>query len=384
MHTLHTVSSVDTESSGVTYAVTSLCRALAAQAVNVELLSLGDPKNAIQDGFLDRRFPTELTSVPLLRRLGASRAMRRALFASDAALFHTHGLWMLPNVYPAQAARKLKRPLVLTPHGMLGAKALQFSRLKKRVFWQWTQGPAARAVSCFHATAESEYEDIRAAGLTQSVAVIPTGIDLPVVPPVRPLPASPRVVSLGRIHPIKGLDRLLRAWALIETDYPSWRLEIVGPSEGGHRSVLERLSARIGAAPGQHFRPGVRRRQAASAGASRVVRPVNAQRELRRDRGGKPRVRYACDCHQGRSLGRPRDKRLWLVDRPRAGADGGGAAHSYVSVAGGAPNNGRARQGLDGTRFRLDWHRHAHEPGLSLVGRRWQGSGLCKSGLESA
>jgi len=172
--------------------------------------------------------------------------MRRALFVSNADIIHTHGLWMMPNVYAADAARRLARPLVLTPRGMLGADALKFSSGRKRAFWALYQGHATRRVSCFHATAESEYDDIRAFGLKQPVAVIPNGIDLPASSRSRASLVGPFVLSLGRIHPKKGLDRLLRAWALIEAGFPAWGLRIVGPSEGGHANELEQQVRELG------------------------------------------------------------------------------------------------------------------------------------------
>ena len=50
--------------------------------------------------------------------------------------------------------------------------------------------------------------------------------------------AQRTVLSLGRIHPKKGLERLLHAWAGIEAQNPNWRLRIIGPAEGGTRWLL--------------------------------------------------------------------------------------------------------------------------------------------------
>jgi glycosyltransferase involved in cell wall biosynthesis len=199
------------------------------------------------DIYCDERFSRDLSRLRLLRRLGASGAMRRALASSEADVLHTHGLWMMPNVYPARVAHECSRPFVLSPRGMLSKEALQFSRLKKHVFWAMLQGRAVRQATCFHATAEHEYEEIRAFGLKQPVAVIQNGIDLP-VSSTRPQPystASPFVLSLGRIHPKKALDRLILAWSLIAPDFPHWRLKIVGPSEIGYAEELTRLARQL-------------------------------------------------------------------------------------------------------------------------------------------
>jgi glycosyltransferase involved in cell wall biosynthesis len=48
-----------------------------------------------------------------------------------------------------------------------------------------------------------------------------------------------RIVALGRLHPQKGFDLLLRAFSEVHQEHPDWTLEIWG--EGGERPALERL-----------------------------------------------------------------------------------------------------------------------------------------------
>jgi glycosyltransferase involved in cell wall biosynthesis len=124
---------------------------------------------------------------------------------------------------------------------------MRVSTWKKRPFWWLWQRPALEAADCLHATALSEYQEIRAAGLTSPVAVIPNGIDLPDLPMARRRQGGDGIVlSLGRIHPKKALDRLVRAWAQIEPAFPSWRLRIVGPAEVGHDRQLMALAHTLG------------------------------------------------------------------------------------------------------------------------------------------
>ena len=77
-------------------------------------------------------------------------------------ILHSHGLWLMPNVYPAWAAKAGRAKLVVSPRGMLGAEALTFSRNRKRVFWRLLQRDAIRRAACLHANSEAEHDDIRA------------------------------------------------------------------------------------------------------------------------------------------------------------------------------------------------------------------------------
>ena len=234
------VSSIEEESAGPSYSVVRLAEALAARGGHSTLLTLAEKAGDSQsNGVHLRRFPPDSGPLPLPRKLAPSRTMMRAVKAAgnEGALLHVHGLWRMPNVYPGLAAEHTGAPLVASPRGMLGPAALQFSHCQKEVFWQLFQKRALRPVTCFHATATSELDDIRAFGLTAPVAVIPNGID---IPGGESHPGARTVLYLGRLHPKKGVDRLVAAWARVANRYPDWSLRIVGPSEMGCREALER------------------------------------------------------------------------------------------------------------------------------------------------
>jgi len=182
--------------------------------------------------------------------LRSSRTLSSALHDAGptSQVIHNHGLWLMPNVSAGRVAASGPTPLVVSPRGMLAPAALGFSRLKKRAFWVLFQGAVIFGASCLHATSEQEYEEIRGFGLTNPVAIIPNGIDLPRVP-ARPTtgPVAERVVlSLGRIHPKKGLARLVQAWSKVEAGYPGWQLKIAGPPEIGHDQELRKLTIALG------------------------------------------------------------------------------------------------------------------------------------------
>ena len=50
------------------------------------------------------------------------------------------------------------------------------------------------------------------------------------------------LLFVGRVHPEKGIELLLRAFAIIATRFPEWRLKIVGPvdeADGGGGSQFD-------------------------------------------------------------------------------------------------------------------------------------------------
>ena len=245
MHIIHSVSSIESKASGPAYSVPSLARALAGQGHEASVYSLGAPALRQSGSYLDQRFAAYSDKWPI-RKLGVSSTLREGFRASRADAFHVHGLWMMPNVYPARAAQEQGRPLILSPRGMLGPDALQFSYYIKMIFWFFAQRSAARRVDCFHATSQQEANDIRAFGLRQPVAIIPNGVDLPDLMALSECAEAPYVVSLGRIHPKKALDRLILAWRDIEPAFPDWRLKIVGPDEVGYSRFLLRLIRELG------------------------------------------------------------------------------------------------------------------------------------------
>jgi len=251
LRSVHVVAGLDPAYGGPSYTVPRLCQAIALAGAETRLLSVAeaDGCDVELDADLGSCFPLDSARIPIVRNLRRSSGLARALheFAPNVDVIHNHGLWLMPNVDAGRAALLARKPFIVAPRGMLAPAALAFSRLKKRVVWALLQGGVVRRAACIHATSEQEYNEIRAFGLNNPVALVPNGIDLP-EPRGRHtsgIAADRVVLSLGRIHPKKGLDRLVRAWATLEATHPDWRLRIVGPDELGHASELLALATEL-------------------------------------------------------------------------------------------------------------------------------------------
>ena len=243
MRVIHVVPGVTEEASGPSYSVRRLCESLSTLGEEVTLAALDLSSGTSTPGFL-RLFPLS----PGPQRLGRSQKMYRWLSTEVASgrvdVMHNHGMWQMNALYPGWSVRGSRSAFVVSPRGSLSAWAMSHGSRAKRFVWPLLQRPALSAATCFHATAESEYGDVRRMGFTQPVAIIPNGVD---VPELRSTPSedSRTLLFLGRIHPVKGVDILLHAWAAVMDRFPDWRLRIVGddltygPSHGYFPSIKE-------------------------------------------------------------------------------------------------------------------------------------------------
>jgi glycosyltransferase involved in cell wall biosynthesis len=240
----HVMGSAAAEASGPSHSVPALVAAQRACKEESWLWSVEADGAAIAERPYHCTFRRDRS---LFNPAQSSRGLARALDskARPGVVFHSHGLWLMPNVAPAFAASSRGAVFGLSPRGMLAPEALAYSPTKKRLFWALAQRRALTRAAFLHATAESEYLEIRSRRLDNPVAVIPNGIEIPKVQRRRGPARERTVLTLGRLHPKKNLEALLVAWSRVEARFPDWRLRIVGPDEGGYRTTLLSLSAKL-------------------------------------------------------------------------------------------------------------------------------------------
>lgn len=243
MRLVHVVPHIDQEAAGPSYSVPRLCQSLAACGNEVELTCLA-ARGDIAGVMLDLH-----PQWPVLERFAVSTSLARALASKAGAVdvVHNHSLWSMVNVASGWVVPGRGAKLVVSPRGTLSAWALSRNRKVKRVLWPLQKRVLARA-DLLHATSEDELEEIRELGFTAPVAVIPNGIDLPVMRhTARQGGEGMRtLLFLSRIHPKKAIDRLLAAWVQLQTRHPDWRLVIAGRGEVAHIAEVEALAKTLG------------------------------------------------------------------------------------------------------------------------------------------
>ena len=256
---------------GPIVAVHSLCRALAARGHTVEVFTTSI------DGPLDTAVPYDrpvmLDGVKV--RYFASRRLRRLSYApalmqslddeiSGADVVHLHSAFLWPTWRAARLSRKSRIPYVVSPRGML-VKSLIASRnrLIKSAWIALIERSNLEQAAAIHATSAIEAEEIQKFGWRlQRIAVVPNGVDaieqavrqearqemrqeMRQVSPAADIAAlagrEPLVLFFGRLARVKGLDRLLRAFARTRRG----TLAIVGNDYEGLAASLAEMARQL-------------------------------------------------------------------------------------------------------------------------------------------
>ena len=160
-------------------------------------------------------------------------------------IVHLHSIWNLYVHRMAVWCRQKHIPYILSPHGALTSWALQYHWWKKIPAMLLYQYKDLRKANAFHVTVHEEGKDIERLGLKQPVIVAPLGVDVQAEKPKTSLYKD--ILFLGRVHPVKNLDSLLKAWQEIMTSLRAgWRLIIAGPDDIGHKQELKDLATKLG------------------------------------------------------------------------------------------------------------------------------------------
>ncbi len=179
----------------------------------------------------------------------------KRLVAEGYDIVHTHT--SKAGAVGRLAAWKRAKAVVHTPHGHIFHG--YFGPMKTRLFVN-AERWLARRCDALVALTRAERDDSLALGVgrPEQWHVIPSGVDVRAlahaVDAWRVAHGDRRtwdVVSVGRLTPVKGMDRLLRAWAHVVEHRPGARLALVG--EGGERHALEALARELGVEKSVHF-----------------------------------------------------------------------------------------------------------------------------------
>lgn len=243
MKVLHTSPSLGAGTGGVATCVFNLVRGLNELGTHTEIATF-ETKRPIAGG--DAPFIHYLPK-DSVEPLGRSRNFARYLEETDFDIYHANGIWRYTSHLTCALARKRKREHIVTPHGMLYPADMVRNYWKKRLALACIFGPDIKKASCVHVTCTQELGYVRDLGFKTPALVIPNAIDiddsiLGIQKQAHPF----RIGCLGRIHPRKNFDLVVKAWAKLGDKVKDGELVIIGSGLPEHEKPLRELVAALG------------------------------------------------------------------------------------------------------------------------------------------
>jgi glycosyltransferase involved in cell wall biosynthesis len=247
LHIVHIIRDLDVASGGPSRSVPALAESQASiPGVKVSVLyqDRGNPVVPLPDSQVDYR---DIDIKGLVLGGAVPDEVVNASKGAGTCIFHLHGLWS-PTVHlAARFAIKHDIPYFISSRGMLSAWCLGNKSLKKKLGWWLYQKKDMEKAACILATGESEKVDVSGLITGKKIVVVPNGCnerpEKRSVSNVLPLDEGVRwVLSVGRLHPVKGFAELIEAWAELRPD--GWKLAIAGPDENGYMKKLKSLIER--------------------------------------------------------------------------------------------------------------------------------------------
>jgi glycosyltransferase involved in cell wall biosynthesis len=155
---------------------------------------------------------------------GVRRTADRLNRAQRFDLVHAH--FVYPDGWAAaRLARRWRVPLIVTEHASWNPWLTRHPRVRRRAIEVARQARWMIAVS--RALRDNMAEFI---GITDQLVVIPNAVDETVFVPKGGRPGSPRIVFVGLVRRVKGLDVLVRALRLLRDRGFVLKLAVIGES----------------------------------------------------------------------------------------------------------------------------------------------------------
>jgi glycosyltransferase involved in cell wall biosynthesis len=270
MNICHIIGTLDPAAGGPTAVAMQLAVAEAAQGHDVVLLTWERPGReqlvhqsiasvAGTDRVTFHRLPQP---AKLARALGTLKDPKIKTIVQQAQVIHMHGVWEPMLRHVAHLCRRLSKPYVITPHGMLYPYCLAQKRLKKQLALTLGYRSMLNAAAAIHALNADEARFLAPMHLRPPVRVIANGMERHVFDPLPEqgrfraqfpqLAQRPFWLFVGRLHPIKGLDVLVESFALFARQNEDVDLVLLGPDDGVGPTLRQRVQD-LGLTPRVHF-----------------------------------------------------------------------------------------------------------------------------------
>lgn len=261
MRILHVIPSVNPASGGPVEGLKQLCHVYQMGGHEVEVASLDSPAQAER-----YEFPVKVFALGPAWGLygyapGAAKWFKQNLRRYDVVFINC--IWQYNTLAAYRALLGTPTPYAVFTHGMLDPyfkRRYPLKHIKKLIYWRLFLRKILSDATAVLFTCEEEKLLARQSFPRYQAReiVAPYGIFGPRCDKAAareeflaqwPALRGKRVAtSMGRIHPKKGTDLLIEAFAATMAKDPSWHLIVAGPDQVGIKKSLEALAAGLGIA----------------------------------------------------------------------------------------------------------------------------------------
>ncbi|AIE86664.1 glycosyltransferase [Fimbriimonas ginsengisoli] len=269
MRILQVVSSIDPATGGPSEVIRQQARAFIELGHSMEVATCDAPGLPFIDEFPCKVHPLGPGSTAFAYAPDLHPWLLKNAAGFDAVIMN--GLWQYTGFATWRAMRKLGRPYVVFTHGMLDPwfkHTFPLKHLKKSLYWPWGEYRVLRDAKSVLFTCEDERvlarQSFKLYKANERVATLgitnPSGIpeqQRAVFFTAFPQLEGKRILLyLSRIHPKKGCDLLITAFAEVCATDKDLALVVAGPDQVGWMGELQRLSESLGIAERVHW-PGM-------------------------------------------------------------------------------------------------------------------------------
>lgn len=230
---------------GTTRSGYGLCRGLAQVGCEVRVLTTDtDGLRRTLDVAKDREAEVDGLRVRYCHkrlRHSVSPAMLQVCpnYVKWADVVHLSAVYSFPTFPTLFFSRLFNKPVVWSPRGAL-QRWEGSSRITLKSIWESICGKlAGKNKLVLHATSHREAEESLKRFPGMRAVVIPNGVEIPEDVKRTDSNGKLRLLYLGRLHPIKGIDALLEACGIVGKQSPDWHLRIAGSGSPSYVRFLK-------------------------------------------------------------------------------------------------------------------------------------------------